>query len=296
MPLTVTTRIKELLKQRDARIISGSQYVQELLAQVQREILAELVAMPSDSYSAFHLRQTMASIERYLSSFESGADRELSSGLTANWDMGTDLLSSTMHSAGGGSVYLGTPHLTGNVLDTLKEFTFGRVRSVSNDLFTRIKGELTLGILGQKTPAQIAAEIAGSLPGPSIFKTVAERAEVITGLEMGRAFSVANQASMESATDVLPALKKMWLHAGHPRAPRQTHLLMHGQTREMDAVFYQAKDGGAVRYPRDPQAPIQEVIRCGCDHIPYMDKWGDAATFAASWDQTQYQVNFKKAA
>ena len=119
---------------------------------------------------------------------------------------------------------------------------------------------------------------------------------MITGLEMGRAFSIATQTSLEAAAETLPDLQRMWLHAGHPRMPRQVHLLMHGQTRGMKNPFYQSTDGGAVMYPRDPQAPIKEVIRCGCDHIPYMERWGSAKDFAASWDQTQYQVNLKKAA
>lgn len=296
MALKVTTRIKELLKQRDARILSGTQYVQELLAEVQKEILAELVSMPSESYSAYYLRQTLASIERYLGSFESAATRELSSGISATWDMGGELLPATMFAAGESAVHLAPPYLVGNVVDTLKEFTFGRISAVSRDLYNRIKAELTMGILGQKTPAQVAAEIAGSLPGSSIFKTIAERAEVITGLEMGRAYSIATETSMQSASGALPELSKMWLHAGHPRMPRQTHLLMHGQIRKMNAAFYQAKEGGAVMYPRDPQAPIQEVIRCGCTHVPYMAGWGDQTAFAASWDQTQYQVNHRKAA
>lgn len=296
MPLKVTTKLKQLLKGRDAKILSGTQYVQGLLVEVQKEILAELVSMPTDSYSAYYLRQSLASIERHLSSFESAAKRELSEGISATWGMGADLLPATAQVAGETGVYLGMTQLSGNVVETLKEFTFGRITSLSNDAFTKIKGELTMGILGQKTPQQVAGEIAGNLLGPSIFKTIGERAEVITGLEMGRAFSIATQTSMETAAEILPDLQRMWLHAGHPRMPRQVHLHMHGQVRGMKNPFYQSTEGVPVMYPRDPQAPIKEVIRCGCTHIPFMASWGSAKDFAASWDQTQYQVNFKKAA
>lgn len=296
MALTVTKKIKELLKARDAKILSGTQYVQGLLEEVQKEIVAELASMPANSYSSFYLRQSLASIQRHLDSFESAAQRELSSGISDAWGMGADLLPAAAQAAGETGLYLGTTQLSGNVVETLKEFTFGRITSLSNDAFNKIKGELTMGILGQKTPQQVAGEIAGNLSGPSIFKTIGERSEVITGLEMGRAFSIATQTSMDNAAETLPELQRMWLHAGHPRMPRQVHLLMHGQVRGINNPFYQSSDGGAVMYPRDPQAPIKEVIRCGCTHVPYMTSWGSAKDFAANWDQTQYQVNFKKAA
>jgi hypothetical protein len=296
MASRVTSKIKELLRQRDAKILSGTEYVQRLLDEVKKETIANLAATPADSYSAFSMRQSLASIERYLSSFESAASRELSSGISTTWDMGSDLLPATLQVSGQSGVYLGMNQLSANTIETLKEFTFGRVTNLSNDLFGRIKAELTMGILGQKTPQQVAGEIAGTLNGPSIFKTIAERAEVITGLEMGRAYSIATQMSMESAAETLPELQKLWLHAGHPRMPRQVHLLMHGQIRKMQAPFYQTPAGEPVLYPRDPQAPIKEVIRCGCTHVPFMASWGSAKSFAASWDQKQYQVNFKKAA
>ncbi len=296
MAIKVTTKIKEILKKRDARILSGTEYVQGLLAEVKKEILAELAATPSDSYSAFYLRQSLASIEKHLSAFESAADRELGAGISATWQEGEEMLPAVAQVAGESGIRSGFGQLSGNVLDTLKEFAFSRVTKLSNFAFTEIKGQLTLGILGQKTPQQVAAEIAGSLAGPSIFKTIGERAEVITGLEMGRSFSIANQKSMEQAADTLPDMQRMWLHAGHPRMPRQVHLLMHGQVRGIGNPFYQAADGTPVMYPRDPGAPIQEVIRCGCTHVPYMASWGDAKTFAASWDQAQYQASYKKAA
>ena len=296
MALEVTTKIKELLSARDAKILSGVQYVQGVLDELQKEILAELVSMPADSYSAFYLRQSLASIERHLASFESAAQRELSDGISATWGMGSDLLPAAAQIAGETGLYFGTAHLSGNVVETLKEFTFGRISNLSREAFTRIKGELTMGILGQKTPAQVAAEIAGNLSGPSIFKTIGERAEVITGLEMGRAFSIATERSIAAAESDLPGLQRLWLHAGHPKTPRVPHLMMHGQHRKVGTPFYRTSAGEPVMYPRDPQAPIKEVIRCGCTHVPYMERWGSAEDFAASWDQKQYQVNMKKAA
>jgi hypothetical protein len=161
------------------------------------------------------------------------------------------------------------------------------------------KEDLQAAILGQKTPQEVAGILAGSIEnlpipknkwGHPLFRSAAERAEVITGLETGRAFSIATQKSLESAGDAVPGLKKMWLHAGHPRTPRQSHLYMHGQTRDSDKAFYDTKDG-QVMYPRDPNAPISEVIRCGCTHIPYAPEWGAADKWAESFMTAQDKAN-----
>jgi hypothetical protein len=305
MARTVTNKIKELLKARDAKILSGTEYVQGLLADVRKEILAELASTPVDSYSAFYMRQSLASIEQHLSAFESAADRELGAVISSTWAMGAELLPAVAQAAGGVSIDLGVSHLSANTIETLKEFTFGRIKSVSGDLFTKIKGELTMGILGQKTPQEIAGILAGSIAdlpipknkwGHPLFKSAAERAEVITGLETGRAFSIATQKSLEQASDTLPGLKKMWLHAGHPRTPRQTHLLMHGQVRGPGKAFYDTVGGGQVMYPRDPNAPIGEVIRCGCTHIPFMEEWGSADNWAESFMTAQDKANRREAA
>jgi len=136
----------------------------------------------------------------------------------------------------------------------------------------------------------VAGSIAGNLNGPSIFKSVAERAETITGLEMGKVFSTATQKSMEQAEDVLPGLESMWLHAGHPRMPRRTHLMMHGQKRKIGNPFYRTPQGQPVMYPRDPKAPVSEIIRCGCIHIPWHPDWGSSDTFVGSFDQTQLNL------
>lgn len=305
MAISVTSKIKQIIAARDRHLVTGAAALQSMLEELRKEIQAELGSISAETYSAFHLKQSLASIERHIADFSSASQRESGSLIAASWTQGLDLLPSAAQAAGETGIYFGAGQISGGIIETLQEFTFGRMKSISSDLFTRLQGELTLGILGQKTPQQIAAQLAVSikdLPLPTgkggfaIFKSAAERAEVVVQLEMGRAFSVATEKSIEAASGVLPGLKSMWIHAGHPRAPRQSHLLMHGQTRSPGKVFYQTAQGAPVRYPRDPAAPISEVIRCGCDHIPFMERWGSAESFAASWDQTQFRVTHRKAA
>ncbi|MBE0596844.1 MAG: hypothetical protein IH614_06230 [Desulfuromonadales bacterium] len=105
-----------------------------------------------------------------------------------------------------------------------------------------------------------------------MFKSLEERAETITKLEMGRTFSQAQQAGMKAAAETVPQLQKQWWHAGHPKRPRLNHLAMHGQTQPVDKPFLLGSL--SMMFPRDPKAPISETINCGCEHVPWMEAWG----------------------
>jgi hypothetical protein len=155
----------------------------------------------------------------------------------------------------------------------LQDYGSDRLSSLFGDAWTKIKGELNLGVLGGKTPAEVAAVIGRNLKEASVFGSIAKRAEAITGLEMGRAFSMAADLRMKKAANYVPGLEKQWVHAGSPKQPRLSHLLLHGAHVPVDEPF----DAGGIKimYPRDPAAPLSEVISCGCDHVPYHSSWGD---------------------
>jgi hypothetical protein len=293
MGVTVSEKIKSILASQRETETLGAERVRSLLEEVRRQIVAELVGMPSGNYSSYFLQSSLASIDHHLATWESAAQRELGNVLTEAWSAGLNLVPSAMKAAG---TTFQLPWISSHTLDALKDFSFGKISGVKGDLYSKIKAELSLGVLGQKTPQEIAAKLAEGLAdhtlplgkgGFSIFKSVAERAEVITGLETGRAFSMATKLSIEAAQEILPEMEGMWVHAGHPRAPRQSHLLMHGQTRKKGAAFYTTAQGGKVFFPRDPQAPLSEVIRCGCDLIPWYPDFGSKADFAQDFDTQQ---------
>jgi len=293
MAVSVTQKIKAILAAQAENEALGAERVLALLEELRRQIITELIAMPSGGHSSYVMKASLASIDAHLQNWEVSVHRELDSALTQSWAAGANLLPAASEAAG---VAVQLPWISTGTLDSLKDLTFGRISGVRGDLYNRIRGELTLGILGQKTPQEVAAQLAEGLQGQKmpvgkgghpIFKSAAERAEVITGLEMGRTFTIATERSIEAAQQILPDLERMWLHAGHPGAPRQPHLLMHGQTRKVGAAFYQTPQGAKVYFPRDPQAPISEVIRCGCDLIPWRPSWGSKESFQKDFDRKQ---------
>lgn len=268
---TVTAEISRLLKAKEQKLLDGTAAIKGLLSEVQKQILAELLAVSGETYAAYHLKQNLASIERYLQGFESSAQTELGKLIDDAWQLGADLPFAA--ATAGGLMTTPFGHIPGTVLETLKDLSTHRISGLSGAAFDKIRGELSLGILGQKTPHQVTQAIAGNLNSPGVFRTIAERAEIITGVEMGRAYSQATELGMQQAQSSLPALKKQWWHAGHPKQPRQNHLKLHGQVQPVGQKFLLGSL--AMMFPRDPAAPASEVIRCGCDHVPYMDVWAE---------------------
>jgi len=266
---SVTAEIKRLLTAKDRKLLSGEQALRGLLVEVKGQILGELRAVDDGSYTALMLRQNLASVERYLAGFETAGSAEMNRLLDAAWESGAGLTPAALR-AGGMSVAYG--HIPGTVLQTLKEYSYHKISGLTSDAFTKIRGELSLGILGQKTPHEVVSAIAGGLENPGVFASLEARAEVIAGTEMGRAYSTATQSGMRQAVTSVPGLRKQWWHAGHPKRPRQSHLALHGQIRPVDQPF--VIGSLAMMYPRDPNAPASEVIRCGCDHVPYHEAWG----------------------
>lgn len=266
----VTVEIKRLIAEHQRRVIDGNAAMQGILEELKKQVLQELASVEGETYQAWHLRTNLAMIESAIARFEALAYNRLDGLLNAGWQAGLDMVPDLLVTAGISAV---TGHLSSPLLETAKDFAYHRIRGLAADIMTRIRSELSLGILGQKTPWQVRQAISGSLESPGVFKSIAERAKVITELEMGRVYSQATQLSLEQAARSVDGLKKQWWHAGHPKMPRRNHLALHGQIVDIDRKFMIGTV--TLRYPRDPQAPVSETIRCGCIVVPWHPAWGD---------------------
>lgn len=308
MAIRVTDILKQILIDQSRRTISGQEAVRKLLEETRRQVQQELAAMPqaNNSYSAWNLQQTLAAINDHLATFGVQANKELGIALTEAWTAGSEMLGQ-MVVASGNSTFGISSHLLGQFdpwLQNMKDYTWGKVEGVRLDAAAKIRGELSLGILGQKTPFEVAQAVTGNLPQrpedqpryhnseKTIFKSIDERAQIITQTEMGRAFSMAHQASLISAEETLPELQKMWLHAGHPKRARIYHLALHGSIKPVAENWLVGSI--AMMYPRDPKAPASEVIRCGCMHTGYMKEWGTEQQIKDAWKEAQDAANKPK--
>ncbi len=265
---SVNAEIKRLLRSKDQKILDGQSAIGLILANLRKQVLAEMGMVTGGSYAAYQLQQNRTMLERALHEFEAAATREIGSQLELAWNAGGDLLSAAVAA---GPLQIGQTYLPQAQLQVLKEASFYRIKSLSNAAWDKINGELVMGMLGQKTPQQVTQAIAGSLDSPGVFKSLAARAETITKLEMGRAYSTATHLSIEQAAASVPGLRKEWWHAGNPKIPRHNHVRLHGQRKPVDQPF--VVGSVIINYPRDPKAPLSEVIGCGCDLVPWHPDW-----------------------
>lgn len=268
--MKVSAEITKILKAKDKGIVSGTGSMLAILKDLHKQVRAELGKAALGSWDAHHLRQVLDAIEYQMANFTLKSKAELSRLLKEAWGYGQNLVDAPLGAAG---VHMGAHHLSTSVLDTMTGYGNDYLQNLFHDAWYKVKGEITLGIVGDKTPQEVANAI-GTTIDAGRFKNISVRAETITQNEMGTVFSKATQLRMEQASGLVPDLEKQWLHAGHPRKARASHLAADQSHVPVDQPF---KIGSVkMMFPRDPGAPLEETIHCGCDHVPFHARWGEA--------------------
>jgi hypothetical protein len=266
MAITVSSEIERILRQKEAGIISAVEAMRSIMEALHSQVLAELGKAALGSWDAYKMKQLLNSLEMQMAGYEAQAAAELTVQLKNAWGTGIELVDAPLAVSG---IYTGF-HLGTETLTALTDYSNEYLSSAFGDLWAKVKGEINLGVLGGKTPAEVAKAIGRSIDAGR-FENVAYRAETITKTEMGRVFSTAAQLRMEQAAANVPGLEKQWIHAGHPKVSRPAHVAASGQHVPVGEAFIVG--GMRMMYPRAPELEISEVIHCGCDHVPYHANW-----------------------
>jgi hypothetical protein len=251
--------------------------IEELRGQVMDEIGRAALAWDERG-----IKRAMDTIARLIASAADRGRAELGRLLGEAWRLGIELVDAPVAAETrayghtplrAAEINVGYYHVSEAVLEALKDYSSDYLDNALGDAWRKVRAELNLGILGTKTAQEVAVAVGHNLRDASIFRSIAARAEAITQTEMGRVFSRASQLRMEEAAQYVPGLEKQWVHAGHPKQARPDHLAAHGQHVPTDQPFNVG--GIKMMYPRDIEAPISEVIHCGCDMIPWKKEWED---------------------
>lgn len=266
----VGAEIKRVIREKEAGLRSGQSAVLAILKALQRDVLASLGRAAISSWDEMHLGQVLDAVELQINGFTTRMKSQVGGMVEEGWGLGVEMVDAPLAAT---SVDVGGFYISTSSLEVLKDFSFTKVKGLSSSAMDKIKTELTLGVLGQKTPQEVATAIGLNLKGRSIFTSIAARAEVIAKNEMGKAFSKATQLRMEEAAKHVPGMEKQWVHAGHPKQPRESHLWADGTHVAVNKKFNVG--GVKMMFPRDPAAPLGETINCGCDHVPYHPDWED---------------------
>lgn len=276
--IKVTETIKKIMAQRTAGISSGEEATYNLLLNLNAQVRDELGRAAIGSWDAYHLREVKNAIERRIADYESAAKGDLGGRISQMWDLGQESVYKPLNAGG---IFTGF-NIPSSVIRQMEAFAFVKVEGYTNKMWNSIRGELSLGGLGAKTPQQVTDAIGQLLPnkplvaqgGRTIFRDAAQRAEFITKTELGRNFSEAADRRMKDAAEHVTDLEKVWKH-GHPRTPRLSHMAADGEARPIDKPFpVRDKNGYQLMYPHDPKADFSEVAGCQCSHFVWAARWG----------------------
>lgn len=242
--------------------------VVRLLREAEKRIAATLAAQPSD-YDQWRLPQLKAEIARQLEVFEREAGKRASGAASQAFSAGGQVAGESIAAAGAPEIAAMLPGLDTRQLRAMQSFMVGRMEDISAAVANKINSELGLVIIGAQSPGEAINALS------KIFKGNRERAITIVRTEVGRAFSIANQQSLEAAVEKVPGLQKQWRRSGkiHSRAD---HDAIDGQVQDIDQPF-ELPSGEKLMFPRDPTASAKETINCGCESLPYMSTWSMAS-------------------
>lgn len=258
---------RALLRAQVGLLNDASAEIRGYLAQALTTIRSQLAGQPSD-YQQWQLPQIEAEIERTLNATRNVSQAAAQRRIIESWAAGINaidqpLIASRLIVAGM------LPQISYRQLDAIKSFMTDRLRDATADAVNKINADLGLVMIGAQSPSQAVTNITTLLEG-----TTRERAVTIVRTELGRAYSVAGQARMSAAAELIP-MDKVWRRSGKPRQ-RVGHALADGQRVDANEKFKIAdKDGVIVEmmYPRDPTAPAGETINCGCVAIAKPREW-----------------------
>jgi uncharacterized protein with gpF-like domain len=254
-------RARQLLRlvriQRDA--------ITEILKQLdiaQKAIATQLISV-TDTLTRQRLQALQQDIARVMQTFRAAAEGSASAGLQQAWQAGTEMLTAPL--AAGGLAF--TTRIDPRALAALQSSLTHLIADVSASTINRINAQLAQVTIGTQTASNAISDVQ------RLLNSARQRAKTIVYTELGRAYSAANQASMEEAAKLLPGLRKRWVKSGKLH-PRPEHVFAHGQLQPVDMPF--DIDGEKLMYPRDPAGSAGNTINCGCLSIPVTDgsTWG----------------------
>lgn len=237
-------KVRELVRQAGQMEDAAAKRAIKLLADARKEVAATVA---STEWQAYRLPEMKAAVDRALTEFGRQYGIEMRDMQMEFWNHGVDLVDLPLRTVGVAAVI---PEIDTTVLAILQDYSADLVTNLSRSAIDKINREITLGLMGNKSPYDVMEAVGRNLKDKSIFKTLRHRADTIVRTEAGRALEAAGQARKEAAARVVPGLQKMWIHKHGAKIPRLTHVLANGQVRNVDQAF--DVGGEPLMYPRDP--------------------------------------------
>jgi len=259
--------VREELARRKAGVTDARLVILDLLRLMQADVRGVLRRAPSDFDRAFLprlLSEVDGAMERWNARVEDAALGIFEDAAR----LGPRLVQAPLSAMG---IELGGPLISEHLLRSAANWSADKLALGLADGRAAIEAHIRLGVLGGRSPHEVMAGISKELgddAGP--FRKVSLRAEMIMRTETGRIHSMATQARMDEAADLVPDLGKEWQWSGKSR---MSHSAVNGQRRKVSEPF--DVGGEQLMHPRDPDGSAGNTVACGCESIPYLARWAD---------------------
>jgi hypothetical protein len=259
---TPSEAAREALKGRTRLINDTDAEIARILQRAADEVAGILARQPTD-YQSWYLPQLQQQIKAALARWGNQGSEAIDNGLTQAWRGGSLLVDGVLEAA---AVRVVLPVIDDTVLRAMRSFLTEKIRGITLEAANAINTDLGLVMIGARTPFQAVQAVQATLN-----ESTRRRATTIVHTELARAYSTANSKRLQQAAQHVPGMQKKWLKSGKVH-PRQNHMLIHGQIRDIDKPF-DLPNGVQLMHPHDPQAPASEVINCGCVAVPVLPGW-----------------------
>ena len=238
----------------------------QLLEATREGVIAELSTLPDEAWKRSMIRGVVERIDRRIAQYKT----QMTKGLTAQQEQMWAQASVDTHELL--TEITGVKLITVNrdLLEATKDLTVALVSNVTQQAKDEIASAIRLGLLQKQSLNKIIKRVGNSLTSPSVFGTIANRAEVITRTETLRAYSMSADAHRMAFADKLMkdtglTLYKKW-DASNDSRTRDTHRKADGQIVKQTEKFRVGND--RLDYPRDPSGSPEETINCRCAVVP----------------------------
>lgn len=223
-----------------------------LLRRAQGDIALTLASAPSD-YQQWRLNALNLEVDRLLGIFGDQAGDVLSNAAGEAWAGGLAAIDKPFSAAG---IEMVLPVIDSTQLQAMRTFMVDRIKDVGVQAAQKIKSEIGQALIGIQDIAQTIQKV-GSIMGESSVS----RVTTIVGDNLSRAWATASfdRAMQSDAAGV--EMEKIWRRSGKIHS-RLAHDLTDGVRKSIKEPF--VINGHKIMYPKDPKAPIEESINCGC--------------------------------
>jgi hypothetical protein len=237
-----------------------------LLKELRKEVALQIV---DSEWKTHYVPQLKDAVEKAASRFQRQYQARVSDAEVNLWKAGIDQVDWPLSYVG---IQAGATEISRTALEIVQGYSADLITNLSRDAAAKINAEISMGILGGKTPWEVMQAIGRNLDDPSVFKTIAVRAETITRTELARVNSLAREARIRGVVEANPKMVwlKKWISSKKAHS-RPHHALLNGTTVGVERNF-----PGGIPYPHAPGLPAKEVINCGCSHVLTLADWEQA--------------------